>query len=375
MSLGVSERFEQINSEAAGQAAPSIAVFQDRLYLASVCDSSDESQSSVKILVYGADLACWVEVYQSLEFAPVNLGLLVFQAAGDLAPTLYTILSSAAGSKILRSEDGQTFRWLGEAAADPGNPPSLRQLLAVQDRLYAHSGSLIYVSDSPGSQSWQAANLPGFSDPANTSVSGLVAFNHQLYAATVNAERGFQVWKTQTTAPLPHHWQPVLVQGAYRYSLNRQIGAMAVFKQHLYVASQVPEPRKIPTLLDDTASELIRIDSDDHWQLIVGVPRFSPQGLKVPLAVLSSGFDDPQTWGFQCLKVHRGRLYAGVQKQTEFELWVTEEGELWTQVPLNRSNDGLNGRLCAAASTPLGLLLAFGQSPTTPHLEIWLGES
>src|SRR5438034_11146076 len=71
---------------------------------------------------------------------------------------------------------------------------------------------------------------------------------------------------------------------------------MAVFKDQLYVGGQ---------------TDLIRVKQNDTWDLVVGNPRFTPQGFRWPISNMPSGFGNPFTGHLWRMEPHAGWLYVG----------------------------------------------------------------
>jgi len=236
---------------------------------------------------------------------------------------------------------------------------------------------IIYVSIQPEFDQWQKANLWGFGDVNNQAITEIVILNNSLYAATFNLERGFQIWKTIDLQEIPHHWQLVLSHGAYRYNLNQTVSFMVNFKGELYLASGIPVANtNVKNIGYPAGFELIRLYSDNDWDLIFGMPRFTPQGLKIPLTAKGPGLDDPNTHAVQCLVSHNERLYLGFQKVDGFQLWGTDDGETWQQLPVNELSHYYRVEVLDVLSTSLGLVFAVNvvEPSGVNQIQIWLGQ-
>ena len=73
---------------------------------------------------------------------------------------------------------------------------------------------------------------------------------------------------------------------------------MHVFKGRLYVGTDRP-------------AELLRINPDDTWDLVVGTPRQTPEGVKRPLSGMDVGFDNPLNIHVWRMQSHNGYLFVG----------------------------------------------------------------
>jgi hypothetical protein len=380
-----------------GKPACSVSVFKEHLYLTATYSHKDNSHDYSRILRFNPKIDSWEELYEASlanstektsRQEPLKLSfklntltnrhyiyseMVVFKGKSNASPALYVSVLSSAGAKTLRSEDGITFDEVPQARLEYPEGMFFRPLVTFQDRVYASalkrvtdeelswkSVPLIYISDEPTLGDWQEVNLPGFDDSNNQSISPLTVFNNYLYAATINQERGFQIWKAQVSNQSPYTWEQVMSNGAHKYTQNQLISSMVVFKGNLYVASGMLMPSDEQTdELRTAPPELIRIYIDDSWDLIAGTPRFTPHGLKVPLSGMGPGFDDLNTSAFSCMFTHNERLYLGVQKLDTFQVWMSEDGEIWTQPFQAKLSNYSNAAFCTGMSTSLGIVLVF----------------
>ena len=229
---------------------------------------------------------------------------------------------------------------------------------------------MIWVSADPCSQDWHPACAPGFGHAENRTMDGLHVFNGQLYAVTGNPTNGFQLWKTMARGPSPFTWEPVLTEGAQRYTLNPHIETMTVFKNALYLGARSPSPDPNWEFATSGA-EIIRVLPDDRWELIMGTPRFSPVGLQIPLSTQGPGFGDPHHRRIVRLVGTPDALYAAVDQgedpssadsapttSTRCQLWKTRDGEDWQMIPLDVFGQPGVTRLRVLQPTPHGLVVA-----------------
>ena len=76
--------------------------------------------------------------------------------------------------------------------------------------------------------------------------------------------------------------------------------------------------------------EIIRIGADGTWDLLVGVPRFSPGGLRIPLSGLGPGMHPTlrrEPYGCWSQGEHLFLCLHGVQG---VQLWYSSAGEDWS---------------------------------------------
>jgi nucleoside-diphosphate-sugar epimerase len=340
------------------------------------------------------------------EPAPRDLGyrgMTVFQGESDTKPTLYvstmsTVLRGCA-AHVLRSEDGLTF----EPATEPGigneRISTFRELVSFDGYLYAppagegiqfnsNRTAVLMRSKDPQPGRWEVACDLGFGDPNNNGIFMMAKANGQLYAGTFNHFEGYQIWTTPPCGDGPLQWRKVIDRGAHRGPLSEIAMGMCEFNGALYVGSSIQNGGYDRTnLVGPGAGEIIRIWPDDRWDLLVGMPRETPDGVKYPLSGMGPGFDNifsGYTWR---MCVHDGWIYVstfdwsvflqyahrpsptarrlfngiGFEQLAEvgggFELWRTKDGVSWVPVTLNGMNNPYNYGGRTMVSTPEGLCL------------------
>jgi hypothetical protein len=367
---------------------------------------------AAEIWRYSPVARTWQRVFKSPEDVPVR-----WNAAG--APTKFTARDMAfRGMTVFREPDGTEalyaagvgasvlFDRNGPYLADPGSYPPPRILRStdgltweplpqtpgtflgdisaprpgrIQVRgfrsLHVHQGKLwVSVSDFRGLGFVIASSNPALGDDAWSQASpsadvlpiwSLETFNGWLYATTGDRTNpvGYGVWKTRGIGPGPFVWQPVVVQGGYQIPQYRSPDALSIaaFKGKLYVGTDRP-------------TELIRINADDTWDLIVGGPRMTPTGLKRPISGLLTGFGNLFNGHFWRMAVHDDTLFlgtwdwsvglrvspqAGSLLRHEFgaDFYKTTDGRFWQPVTKTGFNDPFNYGVRTLESTPVGLFV------------------
>jgi hypothetical protein len=420
------DRFSLIASGGLGRKSAitphSMAYFRGSLYLATSCINPVTAADAPRILRYHSRQGDWQTVYESPlidpqlrshvpdrtfgrqadEAAALRRGggalprdtgyrsMCVFQGKTDDEPALYVSTMSRTGALILRSADGETFEAVSEPGLGDPDIYSFRGLVALGGRIFAIvAGEVtdewldrdigreakIYVSDDPRSGQWSAAAENGFGDPSNVTVYALAAAFGRLYAGTANPDLGCQIWRTEARGSPPFDWLPVIIDGAGGFNHNYAVGAMTEFNGALYVGSGVPGlGYDIAHDIGPASCELFRIYPDDKWDLIAGQMRFTPDGLKVPLSLLSRGLGDFYNSIIWSLCVHNDVLYVGTQQWEAFrclqidapeivggfQLWGSLDGEKWT--PVIEDGNGNAADFCVRTmhSTPQGLFVGSG---------------
>ncbi len=420
-------RFQQVGTDGVGNPrsknAQSMAWFDGHVYLGVTHHAGEGPEDAARILRYDPEHAEWLEVFRSpmvkadsrasashvYMFGKTDAkavatqvplyrgyrGMAVYQGKSDRKPSLYVGAISHWGARILRSEDGLHFTPVAEPGLGDPNLLSFRSLVVFNDHLFAaHTGSIsgevmdrnfsdttsIYVSDDPGGGDWHLAMPLNFGDANNKAIFGLTVFGEHLYAGTGNPEEGFQVWRTAAQGKPPFKWECVMNRGAYRHTLNEVAIAMAAFKGALYIGTGIPGLGYDKTYdVGPAAAELIRLNADGSWDLIVGTPRFTPDGLKVPLSAMGPGFDDTQNTVFWSMGVHDGSLYVGTNNVRPWkiamrgdremvggaQLWASDDGENWQAVTLDGFGNHFAIGIRTQLSTPLGFFVG-----TSNHQEI-----
>ncbi|MBI1927574.1 hypothetical protein HYR99_25445 [Candidatus Poribacteria bacterium] len=257
-------------------------------------------------------------------------------------------------------------------------------------------GAGLFMATDPASGNFvEASTKPLGGNYYNVGAFDLAVFNGYLWVGTFNPIEGFEVLRTDAVGEPPYNLERVLTNGAYRPVsenrgiLNESVVSMYPFKDSLYIGSGIlfggydflvgngPAP-----------AELLRINADDSWDLICGVPRRTPYGLKLPLSGMGPGFDNIFTGYMWRMTVHDGWLYVGtmdnsigllygdpsqnselpadflekyldelVSLESGFDLWKTQNGIQWFQLTRTGLGDSFSYGARSFASTERGLFL------------------
>jgi len=355
---------------------------------------------------YNPQTKVWQRVFQSPQDIPIPDGKLAPRDIGfrsmavftesDGTEALYVAGVSSRSingdelppPRILRSVDGVNFEpipqdngtFLAELPVVVDDPSLLlgrgfRSIIVYKDRLYVtvsdfHGVGVLIESADPaaGNDSFRQVSLPSMK------VWGLQVFNDSLYLGLEN-ESGYVVVRTDASGDPPYNFTAIVTNGGYKPG-HRSIGALSMypFKGSLYVGTDRP-------------TELIRINADDSWDLIIGDPRMVPfQGLKTPLSGLGQYAGNYFNGHFWRMQAHDGKLYLTTwdwsielrffdqlheltKQENGFDMLVTEDGEHWQFVTKSGFGDGFNYGGRTMASTPYGLFV--GAANPFYGLEIW----
>ena len=274
--------------------------------------------------------------------------------------------------RILRSTDGATFEpvpqdpgtFLGDLETLDGiDMNSFRSVTAYNGRLYAMVGRIrgdgvLLEGENPagGNDNFRLVSPPGLR------AFEILPFNGFLYVATYDPVEGYSVLKTDATGTPPYTFTPVVTDGGFASPLySRGALSMHIFEGRLYVGTDRP-------------AEVIRINPDDSWDLIVGTPRETPDGMKSPLSGFGPGFDYGMNAHIWRMQGHEGWLYVGTCDQSTawkevpfindifepymgFDLFTTPDGEHFTMITRTGFDHKLDYGVRTFASTPYGLFL------------------
>jgi hypothetical protein len=208
--------------------------------------------------------------------------------------------------RILRSTDGVGFEPLPQ---DPGTVlgdtmvSGFRNLLVYKGKMYVLGSvgllghGIIFEATHPeqGNDAFRQISPPG------KTYFEIETYNGHLYAGTgVQPQYDntpWSLWKTDATGN-PYTFSLVIPEGAYRQlAPGAAVISMQEFKGRLYVG---------------TERELLRVNPDDSWDLVVGTPRTLPDGRRLaPLSGFDFGFDYLLNFHMWRMAVYQGSLLVG----------------------------------------------------------------
>lgn len=412
--------------------ARSMAWFRDRLYVGTATSAPKDPADRARIMAHDPSASGpgqWQTVYESPVISPggqdmARLARLspaaggqgrrlvqatasqtvgrdfaisamqVFQGASDRAPCLYCGTASLGGGLILRSEDGAEFEAVTLPGIDDGNQMSFgamavfdgRLIVAPMGTLSAHLAAqhkapapVLYASADPDLGDWQRIAPPQFATgaaaEAASGIFSLAVFGGHLYAGLGNPQAGFSLWRIGAggLASEGATWELVLQRGAWRFNHNPLPLRMCVFDGALYLGTGIQgQGRDEQNDVGPCAAELIRVNSDGSWDLIMGEPRFTPDGMKVPLSAKAPGFSDGCNGAILSMAVLEGTLFVGTgnwrslamagSRVSEpirggFELWASADGTNWSRVLQGGRGKSASTGAASLCATPAGLYL------------------
>jgi hypothetical protein len=311
-------------------------------------------------------------------------------SAAEVFPGAFSKMANPPGPRLLRTRDGVTWQAVpqtpGTFLGDIGKglphsqikPVIFDALVGYRGRLFAAVGdffgndAIVAATDpAAGDDAWQLASPP----PEQFAVSALAVYNGFLYCAVAGRQgQPYRIFKADP-AGAPLDFSLVLTGGGTQPGGATAFRAfsMVEFRGRLYVGTGVPP-------------ELVRIDADDTWELLVGQPRMTDEGLKRPLSGVSLGLGSAFSAQFRALAAHEGKLYLGtsdwsttldvipplgdmVQYEYGFDLFRSDDGFSWAHV--TRNGFGVEHQPIARTmqSTPAGLFV--GSASSAAGLQVW----
>ena len=293
--------------------------------------------------------------------------------------------------RLMRSTDGATFQPVPQ---DPGTllaelvPLSgFRGMITLNGRAYviasvgvAGFGHVLESADpARGNDSFRKIQVTA----DDLTIFEIAAYNGALYVVTggIPSEGASRVsvLKTSATGPLPYTFTEVVPPGAYHPGRDAAAAySMFVFEGRLYVG---------------TSREVLRINPDDTWEVVVGAARTTPLGPMAPLSGLDDGFGFDRNIHMWRMTTHEGALYVGtLDSSTDqrnlvggdkyanvmgFDLYATTDGWRFTRVTRTGFAEPGTGPVFdhggrGLASSPHGLFV--GSANPYYGLNVWRGQ-
>lgn len=224
----------------------------------------------------------WERVFKS-PLNPVSIGfryMINFRPNGG-SPCL---MAAGYGREInmYKSTNGVDWFLIDNGVDLPGT--SSRAMVVIKDVLYVSAidelvsdgAAYLYRSRDPEFFPWENVldkSNPDYDPEKNPtgSISNMAVFNNRLYLG-VSSSEGCQVWRSNGPEPQLNEWTLIVDKG-FGDAANDNVLSMGVFKDGLYVSGtkKLPLAWALPMGFD-----LIRIDEEDNWELIVGGIPFDP---------------------------------------------------------------------------------------------------
>ena len=293
---------------------------------------------------------------------------------------------------LLRTVDGVTFE---PVPSDPGTllgdlgtgQATFRSMTVYQDRLYVLNsdiqgkGRVLEASDPAGGND----NFRWIT-PEGMLVFDMEVFNGWLYLGLADLTNGYGVVKTQANGTPPYDFVTVVEPaGGKRFGRSDAVVSMEAFKDGLYVGTDRP-------------CDVLRVNPDDTWDLLVGQGRPTQQGYKLPLSGIGTGFGYGFNYHIWRMQEHDGVLYIGTFDESTkwviilqdrdnvpvgrrwyetlvdragFDLYATTDGLHFTPITTDGFGDMFDRGIRNFASSPEGLFV--GGVNEVNGLMVWQG--
>jgi hypothetical protein len=311
-------------------------------------------------------------------------------SAAEVFPSVFAAMPAPPPARVLRTRDGSSWQAVPQAPGTllgdlgkglPGSqikPVVFDALVGFRGRLFAAVGdslgnNVILASSDPasGDDAWQVASPL----PETFPVSALAVYNDMLYCAVMGRQgQPYRIFKADAAGPAPLTFAPVMTGGGSDPSaVAWRAVSLVEFKGRLYVGTGTPP-------------ELVRIDADDSWELLVGAPRTTDAGLKRPLGGVTFGLGSAFSAQFRALTVHEGKLYLGTSDWSQilealpplgeaaqfefgFDLFRSDDGISWTSITRTGLGADHQPIVQSMQSTPAGLFV--GSASSTVGAQVW----
>ncbi|MGH9225140.1 MAG: hypothetical protein ACRD2W_15475 [Acidimicrobiales bacterium] len=367
---------------------------------------------SAEIWRYSPTSNSWTRVYKSPNDVPIPgtsgkvvardigfRGMVVMQepngtealyVGGVTAGEYIPAIAQSNPPRILRTTDGNQFTPLNGSPAQIKSPfgslwpIGYRAMAVYKDRLFVSAsisltgdGGLVEVGNP-----WSASPTFTQLSPETMQVFELEVFNGHLYLGNGDSKTntGYSVYRTDANTT-PTTFTPVITLGAGRGSTITSVVAMHVFQNRLYIGASGWFSTLFP------ASELVRINADDSWDLVVGNARATPQGNKSPISGFGDGFGNIFNAHFWRAVTYLGGLHVGTNDWSwtfrfvpdidrwlrpiyGFDVWSSCDGQSWTQTTGNAFGDGLYN-FGARTMTAVGNVGYLGSANHVQGAAVW----
>ena len=372
------------------------AILNGQLYLAWLAFDEQRQRDSRVILCFSHEAGTWQTVYEKMVSASrtrrkqsldkhksSDLSALIKTYRASTQEALYVQFVSPLGkTQLCCSGKRAEFRNIRADSGELAAALALCQkLTSKRDEygLFWKEGRKLLRRRSlrEGAVRWMNVSTPSRTQSGQApQLSHITSFNGKLAIAIDDSKEGFHLWTRKLNSNIPQEWEHVLRRGAQRYSMNSNILACVPWNGALYVVSGSGK-RRSP--VDHKGGfEILRVYGDGSWDLVVGAPRVTDSGLKVPLSCLGPGMDEFMPARF-CFLADAGReLLLGTYEDIPgLRIWQSLDGEVWS---VNNGAEFVGiEKIRKARAFPISagtaLLLEFENSPRGRAFDILLHPS
>jgi hypothetical protein len=315
-----------------------------RFYFAWLGFDEEKLRESQCILRYSPDAGTWETVYQKTssrraarneEVADHPSTFLTNYPSGENGTLYARFASPLAETRLCSAGDGTKFRSIRSDSQDLIAALELRDMVAgsaAHYALFAEKGKSALKSRSLQVRSgpWEELSLPIQSrGPVPPERTHIAFYNGQLVLAIDDPRQGFDLWTMAANGKNSSDWSSLLTRGGQHYSMNAEVFACVPWKNALYLACGHSEPRR--GIQYQRGFEILRVYSDGSWDIVIGAPRVTQSGLKIPLACLGPGMDEFEPARFCLLSAAADELLLGTYDDVAgFRIWCSRDGESWS---------------------------------------------
>jgi hypothetical protein len=370
--------------------------FEGRLYLCLLRHDAEHNRDLRRVLRWDPGTGRWTDVYthslsgdhhgrKTLSTTDSEPGVhlsteIVVVPRINAVESIQFVFDSPHGKHCLEFIEGERGDFKVQASADMRSADRFLRWQVHEGVDFAiieqTDGSKALVCATIGEDDGQWERVP--CPDAKGYISGLVSFHGQLLIAVDNERRGFGLWKLANkiqngAEPV---WEPVLLAGAGRYLLNANVQTLAAWEDSLYIVAGVSSEElaaKYKEKYHASGFELLRLYVDGDWDLIIGTPRFSYQGIKAPLA--GCVFEEWVAPSFLSLLAGPSGLFLCAKSELGFQAWRSSDGERWESAWSETVTPYQNFSLVGAYDTMSGPVLVTETCDFANHrlLIIWQG--
>ena len=249
--------------------------------------------------------------YRGMQVFAAPGGRSALYAAGVSADEFLPPLLKSHPPRIMRSFDGVHWKALHlphVVVHYPGGtlrPMGFRSFVVWKNHLFVTATPDLTGDGALFEITRPASSHPGLVQvsPPNLDIFEVATFNGDLYLGCGSASSGYSVWVTNE---LHRPFTPIVTGGAGRGREVTSVVSMHVYRDSLYVGASGWYQGTLPV------SEMIAINRDGGWSLVVGNPRKVPSGqVEYPISGLEDGFDSQFNAHFWRMADQEGGLYVG----------------------------------------------------------------
>jgi len=317
-----------------GNCAWEVSASEKEILLCVLSVDVDLHSQSVRVLLSNPPAGEWENIFEETRRLPdgeIDGSIPVVEMPVQIpsAPnqSIARIVSSA-GVEFLHRSDGAAFALQSESSSHFESDLLVHQSVTVDGIEFGlfGNGSLTLgrrSKDSP-SEGWESLDLP---TPTGV-ISQLALWNGKLVLSVGDPVLGFGLHTAQPDGAGSLEWKSILARGADRYAANAEVFCLLPSGPTLFVACGRSGAKHAWL---NGGFEILQFNEDGTWDVLVGAPRVSSSGLKVPLSARGPGFDEfnPGTLCYFCRDGFRFYL-ATFEPVDGLKTWTSEDGLEWT---------------------------------------------